>query len=294
MHPAEQEMVAAERIFQYLQLGSGSSYCGSGSSSGAGDQGILPSSSDGSISSRFKSRAAAAVTRTTTNGDLEEQRQPLLCAAPALPLQLPAAAGSGGGTWLHSGHVRFDNVWLRYEHWHESRGRGGAACANTHPAAPELPGAAPGSPADGSAPWVLRGVSLDVAPGEPARRPQPGASSQGQTETFEALPLLSTHLGTQPASRCTYQRSWRLVPKALLINISLGPPLPAGSHVGICGRTGAGKSSLLAALLRLAPIHSGRITIDGRDIATVDPAELRRAVGEVAPAVHRCSQLCLV
>ncbi len=55
---------------------------------------------------------------------------------------------------------------------------------------------------------------------------------------------------------------------------------PAGSHVGICGRTGAGKSSLLAALLRLTPIASGRITIDGTDVAALPPKTLRRAIGE--------------
>ena len=53
----------------------------------------------------------------------------------------------------------------------------------------------------------------------------------------------------------------------------------AGSHVGISGRTGAGKSSLVAALLRLAPISGGRVTIDGRDTATLSPSQLRHAIG---------------
>ena len=50
--------------------------------------------------------------------------------------------------------------------------------------------------------------------------------------------------------------------------------------MGICGRTGAGKSSLLAALLRLTPIASGRITIDGTDVASIPPKVLRRAIGK--------------
>ncbi|KAK7978166.1 hypothetical protein PG988_005656 [Apiospora saccharicola] len=49
----------------------------------------------------------------------------------------------------------------------------------------------------------------------------------------------------------------------------------SGEHVGICGRTGSGKSSLVAALSGLLPCHRGRILIDGVDISTLDPEVLR-------------------
>jgi ATP-binding cassette subfamily C (CFTR/MRP) protein 10 len=54
--------------------------------------------------------------------------------------------------------------------------------------------------------------------------------------------------------------------------------VPGGCRVGICGRTGAGKSSLFQALLRLTPLASGTICIDGVNIAAVPAARLRRAV----------------
>lgn len=66
---------------------------------------------------------------------------------------------------------------------------------------------------------------------------------------------------------------------AVLKNITL--TVFPGEHVGICGRTGSGKSSLVSALLRLLPCHEGRITIDGIDITTLDPETLRAQLNVV-------------
>merc|ERR1719440_610419 len=54
--------------------------------------------------------------------------------------------------------------------------------------------------------------------------------------------------------------------------------VPGGSSCGIVGRTAAGKSSLLVALLRLAPCEKGCIRIDGVDLTTVGLHTLRHAL----------------
>lgn len=54
--------------------------------------------------------------------------------------------------------------------------------------------------------------------------------------------------------------------------------LPAGSKLGILGRTGAGKSTILQALFRFIEIESGAIEIDRTDIACIPLGRLRSAI----------------
>uniref|UniRef100_A0A093V8Q9 Multidrug resistance-associated protein 1 n=1 Tax=Talaromyces marneffei PM1 TaxID=1077442 RepID=A0A093V8Q9_TALMA len=48
-----------------------------------------------------------------------------------------------------------------------------------------------------------------------------------------------------------------------------------GQKIGICGRTGSGKSSSLLALFRLLEVVSGRILLDGLDLASVNQETVR-------------------
>ena len=57
--------------------------------------------------------------------------------------------------------------------------------------------------------------------------------------------------------------------------------VPAGQRVGLVGHSGSGKSTLIRLLLRFADVQSGRILIDGQDIASVTQVSLRRAISYV-------------
>ncbi len=54
-----------------------------------------------------------------------------------------------------------------------------------------------------------------------------------------------------------------------------------GEKIGLVGRSGAGKSTLVNLLLRFYDVESGRILIDGQDIAAVTQDSLRAQVGMV-------------
>jgi ATP-binding cassette subfamily B multidrug efflux pump len=62
---------------------------------------------------------------------------------------------------------------------------------------------------------------------------------------------------------------------------SLSLRIKPGERVGLVGRSGAGKSTLVNLLLRLHEAESGRISIDGQDIASVTQESLRAAIGMV-------------
>ena len=62
-------------------------------------------------------------------------------------------------------------------------------------------------------------------------------------------------------------------------DVSFG--VPAGMSIGIVGSSGSGKSTLTKLLQRLYTAESGRVCVDGMDVAQADPAWLRRHIGVV-------------
>ena len=57
--------------------------------------------------------------------------------------------------------------------------------------------------------------------------------------------------------------------------------LPAGRSIAIVGANGAGKTTLVKLLARLYEPDSGRITVDGTDLADLDPAGWRRRLAVI-------------
>ncbi len=55
--------------------------------------------------------------------------------------------------------------------------------------------------------------------------------------------------------------------------------IKAGDRVGIIGRIGSGKTTLAKLLIALYQPQTGSILVDGTDIRSIDPTDLRRAVG---------------
>ena len=72
-----------------------------------------------------------------------------------------------------------------------------------------------------------------------------------------------------------------------------GPPavdglsleVPAGETCVLVGPSGGGKTTALKMVNRLVEPTSGRVLIDGRDVASTDPVALRRGIGYVIQQV---------
>jgi ABC-type bacteriocin/lantibiotic exporter with double-glycine peptidase domain len=65
----------------------------------------------------------------------------------------------------------------------------------------------------------------------------------------------------------------------VLDNVSL--QVRPGEFVAIVGPSGSGKSTLMRLLLGFEAPDSGTVTYDGRELATLDPREVRRQIGVV-------------
>jgi len=61
--------------------------------------------------------------------------------------------------------------------------------------------------------------------------------------------------------------------------------VPAGTSAAIVGRSGSGKTTLVNLLPRFYPIESGRLLLDGKDVAEYRLEDLRRQIGLVSQDV---------
>ncbi|HRP71404.1 MAG TPA: ABC transporter transmembrane domain-containing protein [Luteimonas sp.] len=108
-----------------------------------------------------------------------------------------------------------------------------------------------------------------VAPAQPAVLPTP---LRGELR-FDAV---SFHYPSRPDAPALHEFELQVAP---------------GETVALVGPSGAGKSTVFAMLLRFHDPQSGRIAVDGVDIATLDPVALRESIALVPqqPAIFAAS-----
>jgi ATP-binding cassette subfamily B multidrug efflux pump len=102
------------------------------------------------------------------------------------------------------------------------------------------------------------------------------AQPLSQLDRPDALPLEAPH-GEIRFENLHFHYS---APHRVVDGLSL--TIGAGEKVGLVGRSGAGKSTLINLLLRFYEPQSGRILIDGQDIADVTEESLRARISVVA------------
>ncbi|KAL4933213.1 ATP-binding cassette transporter YOR1 [Aspergillus undulatus] len=90
---------------------------------------------------------------------------------------------------------------------------------------------------------------------------------------LHAAPVPPSWPGTGQITFSNVAMRYRSGLPLVLKNLSMS--IAGGERIGIVGRTGAGKSSIMSALFRLTELSSGSITIDGVDISTVGLQDLR-------------------
>ena len=74
---------------------------------------------------------------------------------------------------------------------------------------------------------------------------------------------------------------FRYRPDLPLVLKDISVDIKGGMKVGIVGRTGAGKSSLISTLLRLVELDAGNISVDGVNIGEIGLADLRSAIAVI-------------
>ena len=99
-------------------------------------------------------------------------------------------------------------------------------------------------------------------------------AEQDRTSAEANLPQLQGHIDIQNVQ-------FRYRPNLPLVLHELSLTVEVGQVVGIVGQSGSGKSTIAKLVQRLYVPETGRILVDGVDLALIDPSWLRRQVGVV-------------
>ena len=99
-------------------------------------------------------------------------------------------------------------------------------------------------------------------------------AEQDRTSAEANLPKLQGHIDIQNVQ-------FRYRPNLPLVLHDLSLTIAIGQVVGIVGQSGSGKSTIAKLVQRLYVPETGRILVDGVDLALIDPSWLRRQVGVV-------------
>ncbi|MDT3440514.1 ABC transporter ATP-binding protein [Pseudofrankia sp. BMG5.37] len=142
--------------------------------------------------------------------------------------------------------------------------------------AARLAAASPGAASAASA--AIEAAPVDAPAAVPAPRASPGPAQLLEPAQLPAPAQLPTPLrGHVVFERVSFRYPGTEVVALNDVSFEVG----AGETIAIVGRNGAGKSTLIKLLCRLYTPDSGRILVDGVDIADVDAEALRAQIGAV-------------
>ena len=102
------------------------------------------------------------------------------------------------------------------------------------------------------------------------------AKAEGSDNELDQLPLPPV------AGEVTFQSvDFRFAEGAPLVVENVSFQVPAGAFIGIVGRSGSGKSTIMKLLPASMNLSKGRILIDGYDLISFNLGSVRRQIGIV-------------
>jgi ABC-type multidrug transport system fused ATPase/permease subunit len=126
--------------------------------------------------------------------------------------------------------------------------------------------------------WAIRSISIAESNLTSFERIEHYTRTTSEAKGGLAPPPEWPHAGQIILSKLTVRYRPELLPALLDISVEI----PSGCRVGIVGRTGSGKSTLILSFMRLLEAESGAITIDGINISQLDLSDLRSRISVVS------------